>query len=102
MLRNTNKWIDNLKEMVNRADIITQITLLSSFEKAEVVTQSSLAQKANILHGFVNIFQRTIRKGYVKVNAAPYKRFFSYMTPEPPIFNNPNIEFLRNKSKETK
>ena len=69
--------------MADRADIITQITLLSSLEKGKVVTQPSLAQKAKISLGFVNVLlKRAMRKGYVKVNAAPYKRFIYYMTPQ--------------------
>ncbi len=41
--------------MANRADVITKITLLSSLEKGEVITQPFLALKAKISLGFVNV-----------------------------------------------
>lgn len=41
--------------MANRADVITQIILLSSLEKGEVVTQHFLALKAKISLSFVNV-----------------------------------------------
>ena len=69
--------------MADRADITTQIRLFSFLEKGEITTQPNLAERSKISLSFTNVLlKRAIRKGYVKVKAAPYKRFIYYMTPQ--------------------
>ena len=69
--------------MTDKTQTETVIDLLSKLEKQEVVTQSSLAKRVQVSVGLVNaLLKRAINKGYVKVRAAPYKRYAYYLTPE--------------------
>ena len=69
--------------MADKTGIQTEIELLSTLERREVVTQPALAKRLSISVGMVNaLLRRAVRKGLVKAKAAPYKRWAYYLTPE--------------------
>ena len=59
------------------------LLLLSSIESDESVTQRSLAVRLGIAVGLTNAyFKRCVRKGWVKAQAIPAKRYAYYLTPQ--------------------
>ena len=59
------------------------LLLLSSIENDESVTQRSLAVRLGIAVGLTNAyFKRCVRKGWVKAQAIPAKRYAYYLTPQ--------------------
>ena len=57
------------------------INFFSQLEKKEIISQSKLAKNVLISLGMANaILKKAISKGYVKVKAAPYKRYVYYLT----------------------
>ncbi len=68
--------------MPTRAELKTRLDFLQSLERGEVVSQLTLSQRVGASVGLVNaLLKRAVVKGYVKVKAAPYKRFAYYLTP---------------------
>ena len=61
----------------------TQLDLLTSLESGQVVTQGAIAKRIGVSIGMINaLLKRAVLKGYVKVKAAPYKRYVYYLTPK--------------------
>ena len=59
------------------------INFFQNLEKREILTQNSLAKKIVISIGMANaLIKRSIKKGFIKAKAAPYKRFAYYLTPD--------------------
>lgn len=60
----------------------TQLDLLTSLESGRVVTQGTISKRIGVSIGMINaLLKRAMLKGYVKVKAAPYKRYAYYLTP---------------------
>lgn len=60
----------------------TQLDLLVSLENGQVVTQGTISKRLGVSIGMINaLLKRAVHKGYVKVKAAPYKRYAYYLTP---------------------
>ncbi|MGF1609132.1 MAG: hypothetical protein ACFCUQ_07035 [Kiloniellales bacterium] len=60
----------------------TQLDLLASLESGQVVTQGTISKRLGVSIGMINaLLRRAVHKGYVKVKAAPYKRYAYYLTP---------------------
>lgn len=65
------------------ANLETEQELLRALESGTVVTQMSLSKRLGVSIGLVNaLIKRAVRKGYVKVRTAPYKRYAYYLTAE--------------------
>lgn len=61
----------------------TQLDLLYSLESQGVMTQEGRSQRLGVSIGLINaLIKRAVVKGYVKVKAAPYKRYAYYLTPQ--------------------
>ena len=61
----------------------TQLDLLTSLESGKVVTQGTISKRIGVSIGMINaLLKRAVLKGYVKVKAAPYKRYAYYLTPK--------------------
>lgn len=61
----------------------TQLDLLTSLESGQVVTQGTISKRIGVSIGMINaLLKRAVLKGYVKVKAAPYKRYAYYLTPK--------------------
>ena len=59
------------------------LRLLSTIEGDQSVTQRSLALRLGIAVGLTNAyFKRCVRKGWVKAQAIPAKRYAYYLTPQ--------------------
>jgi DNA-binding MarR family transcriptional regulator len=60
-----------------------EIEFLTSLEEGTVISQMTLSQRINVSVGLINaLIKRAVRKGYVKVKSAPYKRYAYYLTPK--------------------
>lgn len=60
----------------------SELDVLASIERGEVVTQSALTRRIGVSIGLVNaLLRRAIAKGYVKTRQVPYKRYAYYLTP---------------------
>lgn len=69
--------------MADKAKAQSEIDFLTELERGDVITQMSLAKRVSVSVGFVNaLLKRAVKKGYVKVQAAPYKRYAYYLTPK--------------------
>jgi hypothetical protein len=69
--------------MPAKADVKTRLDFLQSLESGQVVSQSTLSQRVGASVGLVNaLLKRAVTKGFVKVKAAPAKRFAYYLTPK--------------------
>ena len=69
--------------MADKAKAQSEIDFLTELERGDVVTQMSLAKRVSVSVGFVNaLLKRAVKKGFVKVQAAPYKRYAYYLTPK--------------------
>jgi DNA-binding MarR family transcriptional regulator len=61
----------------------TEMDLLAALERGEAVTQMSLSKRLLVSIGLVNaLLKRAVNKGFVKVKAAPRKRYVYYVTPK--------------------
>lgn len=59
------------------------LTVLTSVESDQLITQRSLAKELGIALGLANAYlKRCVKRGYVKVTAAPRRRFVYYLTPK--------------------
>src|SRR4051794_2121738 len=59
------------------------LDLLSALERGEVVTQQMLTRDVGLSVGLINaLIKRAIKKGLVKAQQAPYKRYAYYLTPQ--------------------
>ena len=59
-----------------------ELELLTALEQDGNASQLALSKRVGIAVGLVNaVLRRAIRKGYVKVRAAPAKRYVYYVTP---------------------
>ena len=76
----TPKKFENAKNIVEKE--IT-LTLLNNIEDKKKITQKSIATKLGIAVGLVNVYvKRCIRKGWLKVQNIPPRRYAYYLTPE--------------------
>jgi DNA-binding MarR family transcriptional regulator len=65
------------------ADAEVMLGLLSAVEASEQVTQRTLAGELGIALGLVNTYlKRCVRKGLIKVQAVPRRRYAYYLTPQ--------------------
>lgn len=77
-MSNTNGMTEGLK-LSDRATL----SLLTTLEEGEVLTQRSLAIRIGVALGMTNsLLRRALRKGLVKAKQAPAKRFAYYVTPK--------------------
>tara|TARA_Y100000589_G_scaffold135376_1_gene129571 strand:- start:5653 stop:6276 length:624 start_codon:yes stop_codon:yes gene_type:complete len=61
----------------------SELDFLSSLEEGKEVTQKNISNKISVSIGFVNaLIKKFLKKGIIKVQQAPYKRFVYYLTPE--------------------
>jgi DNA-binding MarR family transcriptional regulator len=75
---NSNGMVGGLK-LTDRATL----SLLSTLEDGENLSQRSLAMRIGVALGLTNsLLRRAIRKGLVKVKQAPAKRYAYYITPK--------------------
>ncbi len=59
--------------MADKTGLQTELDLLATLERRDVVTQPALAKRLSISVGMVNaLLKRAARKGLVKAKAAPY------------------------------
>ena len=59
------------------------LSVLTSVESDQLITQRSLAKELGIALGLANAYlKRCVKKGYVKVSNVPPRRFAYYLTPE--------------------
>ena len=60
-----------------------ELNFLRSLEEGKEVTQKSISNHISVSIGFVNtLIKKFLKKGIIKVQQAPYKRFIYYLTPE--------------------
>ena len=77
---NSSKKFENAKDITEKE--IT-LTLLKNIENKQKVTQKSIATKLGIAVGLVNVYiKRCIKKGWLKVQNIPPRRYAYYLTPE--------------------
>ena len=61
----------------------SQLDFLSSLEEGKEVTQKSISSHISVSIGFVNaLIKKFLKKGIIKVQQAPYKRYVYYLTPD--------------------
>lgn len=61
----------------------SELDFLSSLEEGKEVTQQLISKKISVSIGFVNaLIKKFLKKGIIKVQQAPYKRFIYYVTPD--------------------
>jgi hypothetical protein len=66
-----------------KSKLKTELDFLSSLEGGGVVTQMTLSKRIGVAVGLINaLLRRATLKGFVKVRAAPYKRYAYYLTPK--------------------
>ena len=71
--------ITDAKEM----DPATTLRLLADIERTGVVSQRSLATRLGIAVGLTNAYvKRLVRKGWIKVQRVPARRYAYFVTPE--------------------
>ena len=76
----SNKRFENVK---NIADKEITLNLLSNIENKNNITQKSISTKLGIAVGLTNAYiKRCIRKGWLKVQNIPPRRYAYYLTPE--------------------
>jgi len=62
---------------------LKMINFFQNLEKREVLTQNTMAKKIVVSIGMANaLIKRSIKKGFIKAKAAPYKRYAYYLTPD--------------------
>ena len=63
--------------------LLKMINFFRILRRERILTQNSLAKKIVISIGMANaLIKRSIKKGFIKAKAAPYKRFAYYLTPD--------------------
>lgn len=68
--------------MPEETRIRSELDVLASIERGEVVTQAALTRRIGVSIGLINaLLRRAIHKGYVKTRQVPYKRYAYYLTP---------------------
>ena len=61
----------------------SELDFLTSLEEGKEVTQKGISNRISVSIGFVNaLIKKFVKKGIIKVQQAPYKRFVYYLTPE--------------------
>lgn len=61
----------------------SELEVLSALESGKAVSQAAVSRRIGVAVGLVNaLIKRATRKGFVKVQAVPYKRFAYYLTPK--------------------
>lgn len=61
----------------------SELDFLSSLEEGREITQDFISKKISVSIGFVNaLIKKFLKKGIIKVQQAPYKRFVYYLTPD--------------------
>ena len=69
--------------MSEGSKILTELDFLAALEHCEVVTQMTLSEWVSVLISLINaLLKRTVHKDYLKAEAALYKRYAYYLTPE--------------------
>ncbi len=69
--------------MSDEARTQTEMDLIAALEEGGAVTQMSLSKRLMVSVGLVNaLLKRAVNKGFVKVKAAPRKRYIYYVTPK--------------------
>ncbi len=64
------------------ADTARTLRVLDAVERGHAKSQRDLARDMEVALGFANAYvRRCIRKGWIKVRAAPARRYFYYITP---------------------
>lgn len=77
--RETVAWYGMSDETRTQAEL----DLLAALEGGEEITQMSLSRRMMVSIGLVNaLLKRAVNKGFVKVKAAPRKRYVYYVTPK--------------------
>ena len=62
---------------------ISVLNFLSSLEEGKEVTQKNISSHISVSIGFVNaLIKKFLKKGIIKVQQVPYKRYVYYLTPE--------------------
>ncbi len=68
--------------MPEETRIRSELDVLASIERGEVITQAALTRRIGVSIGLINaLLRRAIHKGYVKTRQVPYKRYVYYLTP---------------------
>ena len=67
----------------SQVEAITTLRLLDNIERKKVVSQRSLAARLGIAVGLTNAYiKRLVRKGWVKVQKVPSRRYTYFLTPQ--------------------
>ena len=67
----------------SQVEAITTLRLLDNIERTGVVSQRSLAGRLGIAVGLTNAYiKRLVRKGWIKVQKVPARRFTYFLTPQ--------------------
>lgn len=68
--------------MPDKSDIRIEIEFLAALEQGEITSQMRLSQRIAVSVGLVNaLLKRAVRKGFVKAQEVPAKRYAYYLTP---------------------
>jgi hypothetical protein len=68
--------------MSQKTKLKTELEFLMALEEGRVITQMTLSKRIGVAVGLINaLLKRAMRKGFVKAQAAPYKRYAYYLTP---------------------
>lgn len=95
--------------MTSDTRIRASLDLLDEIEKGTAASQLSLSKRMGIAVGLVNsLLRRAIRKGYVKVQQAPPRRYIYYLSPKGfaeksrlvAAYINVSLEFFRQAREE--
>ena len=63
--------------------ILHELNFFNALEKAEEKTQKRISSEIAVSIGMANtLIKRFLKKGFIKVQQAPYKRFIYYLTPQ--------------------
>tara|TARA_B100001989_G_C24493831_1_gene441084 strand:- start:104 stop:727 length:624 start_codon:yes stop_codon:yes gene_type:complete len=63
--------------------ILHQLNFFNALENAEEKTQKKISSEIAVSIGMANtLIKRFLKKGFIKVQQAPYKRFVYYLTPQ--------------------
>lgn len=69
--------------MLIKAKAQAELELLCALEENKIVTQKALSRRLSVSVGLVNgLLKRVGHKGLIKVQAAPYKQWIYYLTPQ--------------------
>lgn len=66
---------------MNRKSI--ELNLLSLLEEGKETSQKNISNNVSVSIGFINaLIKKFVKKGVIKIQQAPYKRFIYYLTPQ--------------------